>query len=139
MNVPVDDLPPLGDRKKLRKSRHAHQVKLDVDRSVKRFPERMPEKQRLVLQEVGQSLSMFSTTVDSCLAIDGFNPMGAGRRERPTLLPRVSRHLRHRPTSLRRQTGAGGGARVESETSSRLHVSDYGPNAHAFRLHTSNY
>jgi len=51
MNVPVDDLPPLGDRKKLRKSRHAHQVKLDVDRSVKRFPERMPEKQRLVLQE----------------------------------------------------------------------------------------
>lgn len=49
--VPVDRLPPLGDRKKLRRSRHAYQVKLDVDRSVKRFPDRMPEKQRIILQE----------------------------------------------------------------------------------------
>ena len=52
MSVPVEHLPPLGDRKRLRRSRHAYQVKLDVDRSVKRFPERMPEKQRTILQEV---------------------------------------------------------------------------------------
>ena len=48
----ADKLPALGDRKTLRLSRHAGQVKLDVDRSIKRFPEKMPEKQRTVLQEV---------------------------------------------------------------------------------------
>lgn len=52
LNISLQNLPQLGNRKKLRKSRHAHQVKLDVDRSVKRFPERMPEKQRIILQEV---------------------------------------------------------------------------------------
>jgi len=46
-----DNLPVLGDRKTLRKSKHAGQVKLDVDRSIKRFPVKMPESQRLVLQE----------------------------------------------------------------------------------------
>jgi len=51
LNISLQNLPQLGNRKKLRKSRHAHQVKLDVDRSVKRFPERMPEKQRIILQE----------------------------------------------------------------------------------------
>lgn len=43
--------PPLGNRQQLRQSRHAGQVKLDVDRSIKRFPEKMPEAQRLILQE----------------------------------------------------------------------------------------
>ena len=47
----LDSLPALGDRKTLRKSKHAGQVKLDVDRSIKRFPDKMPEKQRVVLQE----------------------------------------------------------------------------------------
>ena len=47
----LDNLAALGDRKTLRKSKHAGQVKLDVDRSIKRFPAKMPESQRLVLQE----------------------------------------------------------------------------------------
>jgi len=51
LSIETDRLPPCGDRKKLRASRHYEQVKLDVDRSVKRFPDRMPEKQRRSLQD----------------------------------------------------------------------------------------
>jgi hypothetical protein len=52
MSVDVENLPALGNRKRLRQSSHAGQVILDVNRSVSRFPKRMPEKQRLILQEV---------------------------------------------------------------------------------------
>lgn len=51
LSVDVDRLPPCGDRRRLRSSRHYEQVKLDVDRSVRRFPDRMPEKQRKSLQD----------------------------------------------------------------------------------------
>ena len=55
LSIETDHLPPCGDRKRLRASRHYEQVKLDVDRSVKRFPDRMPEKQRRSLQDVSFS------------------------------------------------------------------------------------
>ena len=52
LQIDSNNYPPLGNRQQLRQSRHAGQVKLDVDRSIKRFPEKMPEAQRLILQEV---------------------------------------------------------------------------------------
>ena len=55
LQIDSDNYPPLGNRQQLRQSRHAGQVKLDVDRSIKRFPEKMPEAQRLILQEVWTS------------------------------------------------------------------------------------
>jgi len=51
LQIDSNNYPPLGNRQQLRQSRHAGQVKLDVDRSIKRFPEKMPEAQRLILQE----------------------------------------------------------------------------------------
>lgn len=63
----ADKLPALGDRKTLRLSRHAGQVKLDVDRSIKRFPEKMPEKQRTVLQEQLMDLILWVLEQDEAL------------------------------------------------------------------------
>ena len=61
LQIDSNNYPPLGNRQQLRQSRHAGQVKLDVDRSIKRFPEKMPEAQRLILQEVClESLRMLS-------------------------------------------------------------------------------
>jgi len=68
LQIDSNNYPPLGNRQQLRQSRHAGQVKLDVDRSIKRFPEKMPEAQRLILQEVcleSVSLSVYSTYLSS--------------------------------------------------------------------------
>jgi hypothetical protein len=67
LDIKLDELPPLGDRKTLRNSKHASQVKLDVDRSIKRFPEKMPEKQRIVLQEQLMDLILWVLVQDEAL------------------------------------------------------------------------
>ena len=80
LQIDSNNYPPLGNRQQLRQSRHAGQVKLDVDRSIKRFPEKMPEAQRLILQEVFLESISLSVVNVYFLATDGSDFVGSRAR-----------------------------------------------------------